>query len=147
VQGRVQFYLNDGSADSGYAAPGTKFYDSGWFDNFGPTPGNTLRFFAGGDLPATGLLIPASDITWTVQFQGMGSGDSVGLALFSPPQAGSSYPDYWQYDGSSWALETNSVPMNFASLFEASLTPVPEPTTPAFLLLGGLATLVFRRRS
>src|SRR5437867_4253607 len=103
VEARVRFYINDGAPFSGYASPGTMFYDSGWFGGFGPTPRNTLVFtVSGGDFPSTGLYMPASDMTWSVQFRNMGASDDVGVDLYSPPVVGSSVPgtgfvqDYWE---------------------------------------------------
>ena len=118
VQARVEFYLNDGSLFNGYAAPGTVFYDSGWFGGFGPTGGDTnratLNFSAGSDFPLGGLWMPVvSNMTWTVQFQGMAAGDSVGLDLYSPPTVGQDYPDYWQNTGPGWTLMTNSTAGGF----------------------------------
>ncbi len=50
----------------------------------------------------------ASDVTLTVQFQGMQGNDSVGLPLFSQPAVGSSHTGYWQNDGGGWQYLTNS---------------------------------------
>ena len=141
VEARVRFYINDGPLFNGYATPGTKFYDSDWFSVPNPTPRNTFVFTAGSDFPTGGLFIPASEITWSIQFQGMGGTDNVGIDIYSPPVVGGNYPDYWDFDGSSWHLMTNVVPMNFASLMQASQ--VPEPSSAAFCLLGGLGLLAY----
>jgi hypothetical protein len=138
VEARVRFYVNDGSLFHGYATPSTMFYDSGWFDGFGPTPRFTLDFLAGSDFSGSGLFIPSSDITWSVQFQGMGAGDAVGVDIYSPPVVGADYPDYWENNG-GWTLETNDVPMDFATVWEASVSAVPEPSAVALLFLGGAA--------
>ncbi|MCX6927947.1 MAG: hypothetical protein NT154_32770, partial [Verrucomicrobia bacterium] len=87
IQARVQFYPNAGPPFNGYATPGTpssptaSFWDSGWFSVGNPTDRSTFIFTAGSgsDFPVGGLPITVSDMTWTVQFQGMGTGDSVGL--------------------------------------------------------------------
>lgn len=136
VEARVQFYVNNGALFNGYPTPGTNFFDSGWFGGFSPTPRLTLDFTAGNDFPSTGLLITNSDITWSVTFRGMGAGDNVGVDIYSPPVVGSDYPDYWENNG-GWALKTNSIPMDFATVWEASIAPVPEPSAIALLLLGG----------
>ena len=147
IEARVQFYLNDGTAFNGYASPGTSFYDSGWFGNFGPTGGDTNRAtinFSTADFGQYGLLMPVvSNMTWTVQFRGMAQDDSVGLDIYSPPTVGQDYPDYWQNTGTGWVLMTNSLPMDFAARMGAT---VPEPSTVALSVFGGLGLLVFARR-
>ena len=148
IQARVEFYANDGTPttmSSGYAPPGTSFYDSGWFSVPAPTARNTFVFTEGSDgIPLGGLWMPvASNMTWTVQFRGMGTGDAVGVDLYSPPTVGQDYPDYWQNDGTGWTLETNSVPMDFAALMQAT---VPEPSTLALSVCGGLGLLIVARR-
>ena len=142
VQARVRFYLNDGAAFNTYLTPGTVVYDSGWFGGIGPTVRNTLNFTAGSDFPVSGLYLPvSSNMTWSVQFQGMGATDDVGVDLFSPPTVGGNTPDYWQNTGSGWALETNSVAVDFASRFEAA----PEPSTVA-ISVAGIGILLAARR-
>ncbi len=145
IQARVQFYLNDGGLFNGYASPGTSFYDSGWFSVPRPTERNTFIFAAGRDnIPEYGLFMPVeSNMTWTVQFEGMGAGDSVGVDLYSSPSVGRDYPDYWQYKGGSWALMTNSVAMDFAARMEAT---IPEPSAVVLSIIGGLGLLILVRR-
>jgi hypothetical protein len=143
ITARVRFYENNGTPFNGYATPGTTpFYDSGWFSVPSPTDRNTFVFTAGSDFPSWGLFLPTSDMTWSVQFQGMGAGDSVGLDIYSPPVVGQSYPDYWENNG-GWVLLTNGVPMDFASKMEAM---VPEPSAMALSCIGGLVMLVLSRR-
>lgn len=144
VQARVRFYLNDGPTFNTYATPSTVLFDSGWFGGFGPTPRNTIVFASAlGDFPVNGLFIPANSITWSVQFQGLGGTDEVGVDIYNPVSVGSSFNDYWENNGGTWTLLNGTVPMNFASRFQAV---VPEPTS---LSLVGLAAvgLLFRRRS
>jgi hypothetical protein len=81
-------------------------------------------------------------MTWTIQFQGMGASDTVGVDLFSPPVVGQDYPDYWENNG-GWALMTNGVPVNFAATMEAV---VPEPSSLVLSAAGGLALLALARR-
>ena len=146
VQARVRFYQNDGSPFNGYATPGTSFYDSGWF-SVSATSRSLLVFQPGADgIPTGGLFLPSSDFTWSVQFQGLGPTDQAGVDLYSPPTVGQDYPDYWQYDGTSWALMTNSVAVDFGAQFDASITPVPEPTVIGLLGLGAAAVLTLARR-
>jgi len=149
VTAQIRFYENNGPLSSGVPSPGpTPFYDSGPISlaSIGATPTDrdTLVFSQALDWPS-GLLIPASDITWTVQFEGLGATDSVGLDLYYPATVGQTYGDYWAYNGSSWLLETNSeVPMSsFGAYMEAT---VPEPSTLLLSLLGGLGILTLACR-
>ena len=139
VDARVRFYVNNGSPFNGYATPGTEFFDSGWFPITSPTSRSILEFTAGSDFPDGGLLIPTSDMTWSVQFEGMSGSDSVGVDLYSPPTVGQNYPDYWENNG-GWALKTNSavVAMDFGAWMDAT---VPEPSAVSLLILGGLGLL------
>jgi hypothetical protein len=147
VQARLRFYLNDGTPFNGYATPSTVLYDSGWFGGFGPTDyypyRATIYFTAGSDFGAEGLFIPADEITWSVQFQGMGLTDTVGVDLYSPPVVGQDYPDYWENNG-GWTLLTNTVPMDFGARMYAVETP--EPSTFVLSLAGGLGILTLVRR-
>jgi hypothetical protein len=152
VQARVRFYQNDGPEFNGYAAPGSTFYDSGWFAIDQPTPRNTLRFIAGEALPEEGLFMPVGlKMTWSVQFERAASADSVGIDIYSPVVEGASFPDYWENDGTGWQLKNNLVPMDFAALLEASVIAVPESSTLTFSVLGGVILLFglgrFRRRN
>jgi hypothetical protein len=145
IQARVEFYLNNGQFFNGYLTPGTSFYDSGWFSVPAPTPRSTFVFSAaGGDFSPGGLFLPASDFTWTVQFQGMGLGDSVGTDLYGPPTVGANFGDFWQRIGTSWFLMNNSQSPPYAS-FAADMM-VPEPSTLALSVLGGLGLLILGRR-
>lgn len=124
VTARVRFYRNDGAPFNGYATPGTVFYQSVWFP-VQPTTRNTLVYSAGGDFPLQGLLLPETNFTWSVQFQGLGSGDAAGVDIYSPIVIGEGYPDYWERSGAGWELKTNNVaPMNFAARLQASEVPV-----------------------
>jgi hypothetical protein len=142
VEARVRFYQNDGADFNGYQAPGTVLYDSDWFPVIS-TVRNTLRFEAGSQFPAGGLFLPVvSNMTWTVQFQGLGAGDTAGVDLYSPAIGGANYPDYWENNGENWQLKDNTVTMDFAARMEAS--PVPEPA-PMLLSLAALAVLLAGR--
>jgi hypothetical protein len=148
IAAEVRFYRNNGPLFNGYPTPGSMFFDSGLFA-IGQTVRSTAVFTIGtGDFPSTGLFIPDSDITWSVQFSGMGANDTAGVDLYSPPTVGSDYPDYWQNNGGSWALMTNSLAsqMNFGATFDASPQAVPEPSAIALSILGGLGLLAFARK-
>jgi hypothetical protein len=122
VSARVRFYLNDGPPFNGYPTPHTLFYDSDWFAVPGPTPRSTFVFVAGADFPGEGLFLPSTRMTWSVQFQGMGLTDTVGVDLFSPPVVGLDFTDYWECH-EVWLLRTNLVSMDFAARMEASAPP------------------------
>jgi hypothetical protein len=75
---------------------------------------NTFVFVAGADFPGGGLFLPSPRMTWSVQFQGMGATDSVGVDLYSPAVVGLDFTDYWErHEG--WLLRTNLVSMDFAA--------------------------------
>jgi len=149
VTAEVRLYGNNGPLSSGVSSPGpTAFYDGGPISlaSIGATPTDrkTLIFSEGLDWPG-GLLIPASDITWTVQFERLGATDSVGLDIYYPSTVGSTYGDYWMYNGSTWLLETNSeAPLSsFGAYLDAT---VPEPSTLLLSVLGGLGILTLACR-
>jgi hypothetical protein len=143
VEARIRFYNNDGAPFNGYPTPSSTFYDSGWFGGFSPTPRNTLVFTAGSDFPVNGLYMPVySNMTWSVEFRGMGLTDTVGVDLYSPPVVGSDTPDYWENDGGVWMLKTNVVPVDFASKMDAT---TPEPSSIVLAAFGGFAALISSR--
>lgn len=135
VEARVRFYLNNGGAFNGEAAPGSIFYDSDWFTLAQPTPRNTIVFEAGTEFPEEGLFLSEIGLTWTVQFRGMAATDEVGIDIYSPPSVGRNWPDYWRRDPEmAWRLESNVAPMDFAARFQGV---IPEPSGVSLLLLGG----------
>jgi hypothetical protein len=145
IQARVQFYQNNGPVFNGFKTPGTSFFDSNWFTVPSPTVRNTFDFTAGSDFPVAGLFMPVtSNMTWSVQFRGMGTGDQVGVDLFSPPVVGRDYPDYWEnrVGLGDWTLLTNSLTMDFA----AKMVATPEPSALALSVFGGLGLLIAARR-
>jgi hypothetical protein len=148
VQARVRFYLNNGAEYHGYLSPGTNFFDSGWFSmnvaGLGTTERSTIIFQSGTDWGAGGLYIPANEMTWSVEFGGLSSFDSVGLDIYSPPTVGQNYPDYWESTVAGWVLRTNVVAMDFAALITAQ---VPEPSAVVLWIAGGVALLAFANRT
>jgi hypothetical protein len=143
VEARVRFYENDGTTFNGYATPGTMFYDSGPF-SINPTPRSTIVFSSiGGDFPFNGLAMPvSSNMTWSVQFSGLGITDQAGVDLFSPPDVGGEHPDYWQNDAGVWSLKTNVVAMDFAARMDAT---VPEPSALSLVAIGAPILLAAAR--
>jgi hypothetical protein len=132
VAARVRFYQNNGPPFNGYLTPGSIFYDSGWFA-IAATPRSTENFILGSDFAWTGLFLPVTtNMTWSVQFQGMGATDAVGVDIYSPPVVGQDYPDYWQNNGGNWVLLTNNsgVHIDFAAKMEASALPTVNPNPP-----------------
>jgi hypothetical protein len=143
VEVKVAFYANDGDVFNGYASPNTLLWESTWFPLLSATPRNNLVYSAGVDMPAEGVSVSDS-FTWSIQFRGLGAGDSAGVDIFSPPTIGQNYPDYWQKSDTGWALLTNTVPMDFAARMEAAT--IPEPTTLTLTVLGGFGLLFLSRR-
>jgi hypothetical protein len=146
VQARVRFYeMSTTTQYNGYYIPGTKFYDSGLFDVPTTPTGRDTFNFSVSDFPnGEPLFIPSSDITWSIQFEGMGATDTVGLDIYSPPTVGQDFPDYWSNNG-GWQLLTNSIPMDFAAQFNAQAN-IPEPSVVTLSVVGGLGILAFARR-
>lgn len=143
ITARVRFYLNDGPlADfDTYATPGTVLYDSGWLAATPAVHGNYV-LAAGAELPAEGIYLPSSDITWSVQFQGLGSGDSAGVYLYSPPVVGADLPYSWANAGSGWFRSTSVLrPIDFEAIFQAS--DAPEPPTVVLVFLGAIVTRMY----
>jgi hypothetical protein len=142
VKAEVKFYLNDGLPFNGYSTPKTVFYDSGLFNVPSPTSRNIFVFTAGSQFASAGLFIPASDITFSVQFSGLGAGDNLGLDLYSPPVVGQNYPDFWENTPTGWELmqyPNGEPPVNFAAIFDA----VPETTGFETIAITALALVGF----
>jgi len=153
----LRVYKNDGavvlSGSIPALKPNTKFYDSGAFPiNNTQSDGNTLRF----DLPLNdaNLIIPNNsyDFTWTVQFGGIDSAsETAGLDLYSPPNVGNNYADYWEQNPISLDWELKSGPAGTPVMsFGATMTAVPEPSPLQVGLLAGAIWLgwsIYRRKA
>jgi hypothetical protein len=141
ITATVMFYRNNGTPFNGYPTPANSFFTE-TFSVGAPTSRSVFIFTAGSDFPAGGLFIPTSDMTWSVQFSGMGSTDSVGVDLYSPPVVGGDFPDYWQNIGTvsspNWLLLMNTVPVDFGAQMYATVS---EPSTVTIWILGGLGIL------
>ncbi|MBE0540968.1 MAG: hypothetical protein IH623_06255 [Verrucomicrobia bacterium] len=138
----VSFYLNDGPLFNGYATPSTALWTSTPFALTLLTERQTLNYNAS-DFGGEPIFVPVDSFTWAVSISGLGAGDEFGLDVYGPVAVGSSFPDYWQNSGGSWALLASELPINFAAKFEAV---VPEPSTAVFAILGGLGLFVASRR-
>jgi hypothetical protein len=134
--GDLRMYRNDGGATG--TAPGSLIYSSGDF--------SLDKGFQTVVAQALSVTVP-NTFTWTVVFKGVDAGEQVGLRLFNPPTVGASLDDYWfKNPDSTWStlvIDGGATPGNFS----ARITAVPEPSTLALALLGGLSVLSFRRYS
>lgn len=127
-QARVRFYKNDGAASpQGAPTPGTVLFDSDWF-SIGATNRATLVFtdFRSDALVPLSAGLPDT-FTWTVQFSGIGIGESAGVDLYGPPTVGGRFSDYWDNTESGWQLRTNSVAPFTEINFAAKITAVVQP--------------------
>jgi hypothetical protein len=142
---RVRLYANNGvvwNSTPGINVPGSVLYDSGTFPILSSTPRSTMEFsVADGQIP-NNVILPNS-FTFSIQFSGIAGAESAGVDLYNPPTSGSSFNDYWLYDGATWDLRTNTGPvLNFAAHIEA----VPEPSVWAICIVGGVCGLSLMRR-
>jgi hypothetical protein len=162
VTADVRFYLNDGAPFNSYATPGTLFYDTGPFDI--PTPesatseNSAVLSFSTADLYSDALmnmnpnLQMPDNFTFSVTFQGLSGPDQVGLPSFEPPTVGYNKQDYWENDGGTWKLETNTVdnvlqPVAYGiQLYGTNQPPTPEPTTLCLTAAGAALLAGFARR-
>jgi hypothetical protein len=122
------------------SAVGTLVYDSGMYS------------IASGynQFDVTGLnLLVTSDLTWTVQFSGIETGESAGLLFYNPPTTGSSLDDFWEKENGVWTLKRLSTDGGPIANFGVQITAIPEPTTIQLALMSGMAWLgmaTYRRR-
>lgn len=119
--------------------PGTLIYDSG----LKSIPSGYNHF----DVSGLGLNV-TDNITWTVQFTGIETGESAGLLYYNPPTVGSSYDDMWEKVNGVWTLK-QSIAGGPVANFAAQVSAIPEPSTIQLALMSGMAWLGFaayRRR-
>lgn len=139
----VALLYNTGTPYNGYASPdfGNAVYTYSGFA-LTDTTRNTLSFDAGTDFSLSGLDLTHGTLTLAVKFNFHGNGGSAGVDLYNPPVEGSSYLDYWQYNGSTWQLTTNNV---FGTVNFGMTIATPEPSSFSIFILGGLMMMGFRR--
>jgi len=135
----LRIYSNATPNSANPSAIGTLVYDSGAFS------------IASGynQFDVTGLALPVTtDLTWTVQFTGVESGEQAGLLWYNPPTVGSSLDDFWEKQGGVWTLKRLSPNGGPIANFGAQISAIPEPTTVQFAIMSGMALLgmAYRRR-
>jgi len=146
-QYQIRFYLNDGAFLGGpfnTFEPGTVFYNSGLQPLAAPVDASGRATYLI-DLSYTNIVMP-DRFTWSVQFSGITGAEAAGPTIYNPPAVGNSFDDYWFNNAGAWQLRaSNGVPINFG----AQIGVVPEPSTYALAILGGLCgfALVVRKRS
>lgn len=148
----VRFYYNNGSITNGFASPGGKFWDSGWFNNTIGLPGtngypvigggsyHSVDYSAaGGDFSSLLVNLPGT-FTFTITFTNLGGLNIVDLPLANniSNSLAYGYGDYWLNNGGVWTLMTNA---NSAANLIVDFSGVPEPTTFGLAALGGAVLL------
>jgi PEP-CTERM motif len=138
-----RIYEQNGAPISGFASPGTEIYET------------TVDINNGGGVVDINFTYDATNIlpnrlTYTVQFDGLVSGNTAGLIIpGGTPVIGASGNDFWEKTGpgaSDWALKTFTAGSPSAN-FVATITAVPEPSTVAMMVAGaGLVLVALRRK-
>jgi hypothetical protein len=163
VQYMVTLYANDGTllhaTDPTTAQPSTVLGQTPWETLTLPSTlsgGTTFAqaTVAASDFTQQALKALPGELTWTVQVQGLGAGDKAGLYFFGNGTTGptiggaTTFNDYWVNTASgapgSWDIQSSS--LTSSSLYGVQLTVIPEPTTLALSIFGGLGFLVMARR-
>jgi len=143
---RLRLYKNDGTPvqPGNIPSPGTEL-TQGLNLTTALTPGNNgygsveFRFDLYGP---TSITLP-DRFTWTVSFSGIESGEQAGLVISSPATVGTSFNDMWEKSGGNWQIKNlEGTPYSFS----AQITAVPEPTTVAYGILGGLGLIGYLMR-
>jgi hypothetical protein len=131
----IAFYANN--MDAFPAAPMTQLFSSGLITDLAT---NAQGF---GTLTISGLAIPVPDtFTWTVILNGIDGGEQAGATLYSAPNVGSGWEDFWMRTDGTWATYMlDDGPAHFG----ARITVIPEPSTYALLAMAGLAAFGYRR--
>lgn len=150
----VQFNLEVGGTAGADEGGTLRFYNNNGANN---GPGDLLNSFAFNipfasntsadnlytvSISDMNMALPDDDFIFTVEF----ASSNPQLNIFNGPQTGSNFPDYWVFNGSTWDTQgiTSGPNAGTAVNFGAQVYAVPEPTTFALGLLGGLALLGLR---
>ena len=165
VQLDIKFIKNNGTPlATGWATPGTVFYDTGFFAintpqaDFGP--GNVIENISlnindGGfndlydpNVVTTPLTLVNLPSTFTIVYtiEGLAGGDTFGVPVYNPPTVGTNYGSYWIDTGGTWSLLTNSLsPVGFPLQLETT----PEPSVMAMGAVGAvlLARMLKKKNS
>lgn len=151
---QLWLYQNDGDpvvlGNRTAYEPFTALFTSSLFNigSSGDTVRATLNYDAGSDFTANSIFISGTlNLTLAIQFTGIEAGEDAGVFLYDYPTVGDNYSSYWEYDGSSWVLSTNSLTPNGFVDFGMRIEAVPEPTAFSLVLMGGLALFGARRFS
>lgn len=139
---QITFYNNDGVPFNGYNEPKTVIGQSTTFTLTAPAGNYASETLTPADF--TGQINLPTEFTWTLKISGASASDSVGLNFFGAPTIGNAFNDYWVNTASGWLLETNNVAIG-NNTFGAIVT-VPEPTSLALAVFGGIGLLVVARR-
>ena len=112
---RVRFYRMDGApGDNPFATPGTLLYESAPFSISTGYGTVTIEDIA--------VFLPSNSFTFSVEFTGIGSTESVGLLYYDPPTVGSSDSYFWEKENGVWsAVATDDAGNNFGAQVIAEL--------------------------
>ena len=127
-------------------------------DNASGTP-TTLLFSSGAQSLSVGFfeysfqgigayLGGSSTVTWMVEFAGVETGETAGLAIFGNPTVGQTFDDIWvrAIVSGTPTFELKNLPTAFQPEgFYAKIIAVPEPSTYALLILAGISLVAFRQ--
>jgi hypothetical protein len=112
---RVRLYqMNGAPGDNPFATPGTLLYESGFF-NVGTGYGTV-------NIADLAVFVPGNTLSFSVEFTGISSTESVGLLYYDPPTVGSSDAYFWEKENGVWsAVATDDTGNNFAAQVKAEL--------------------------
>ncbi len=109
-QMKVLFYKNDGTDGK----PNSVLWDSDWF-GIPETTKSQVIFDSGLSVP-----LDQQTFTWAVSLNGLDTGESAGLWIYTPPTVGNNYRDYWYKDGSGWQLRAGAQAIDFEAKIGSS---------------------------
>lgn len=135
VDATLRLYANDGSEIAGSSAPGTLLFES--------SPFTLPRSAAASvELPLSEPVWVPQNFTWSLEVT---QDDLAGLSVYSQPEVGQGFQDFWQgdkqQDGTvAWSRRTlqGVTDSSFAAIISGTPVLVPEPSTWAMIGLGSL---------